>query len=265
MRFAAPLAAPGTRAARLNPAAKLGAITLLSVAALVATDPLTPTVLLAGVLVALPALGLPVGALLRRCWPLWLSAGSVALVNALFSQHQGGAVLFSAGPVGLSAHGALEGVALGLRVLAIALPGVAVFASTDPTDLADSLMQQLRVPSRFAIGALAAYRLLPVLADEWELLMLARRARGIDAGRNPLARVRLFTSGVFALLVGAIRRAGRLATAMDARAFDAGLPRTVARPQRFRRTDALLLAGTAILAAAAPLLSVVTGNFRFVA
>src|SRR5207244_3854930 len=124
------------------------------------------------------------------------------------------------------------GLALALRVLAVAVPGVLVFATTDPTDLADSLVQNVRLPVRFAIGALAAFRLMPLLHDEWRLLTLARRARGVDAGRNPLVKVRLFASLTFALLVGAIRRGTRLAVAMDARGFDSGATRTAVRVQR---------------------------------
>jgi energy-coupling factor transport system permease protein len=77
-----------------------------------------------------------------------------------------------------------------------------------------------------------------------------------------VAKGRLFAATVFALLVGAIRRATRLATAMDARGFDAAVPRTIARPQRLRRADAALLAGAVLLAAAAVATSVLAGTFR---
>ena len=116
-------------------------------------------------------------------------------------------------------------------------PACIVFATTDPTDLADALVQNAKAPARFAIGALAAFRLVPLLGHEWQMLSLARRARGVDAGRNPVAQVRLFASTAFALLVGAIRRGTRLAVAMDARGFDAGAPRSIARRQRFGGAD----------------------------
>ena len=93
------------------------------------------------------------------------------------------------------------------------------------------------------------------------MLTLARRARGIDAGRNPAARMRLIVSTAFALLVGALRRGGRLATAMDARGFDSGGPRTFARRQRFAGGDWALLAGAAVLAAAALATSIAVGLF----
>jgi energy-coupling factor transport system permease protein len=156
----------------------------------------------------------------------------------------------------------LAALGLALRVLAIALPGILVVASTDPTDLADSLIQHARVPARFAIGALAAFRMVPLLADEWELLTMARRARGVDAGRNPVAHVRLFATTMFALLVGAIRRGTRLATAMDARGFAADAPRTVARPQPFTAADTAVIVGALLVGAAAITTSVLLGTYR---
>src|SRR5207247_7485149 len=100
------------------------------------------------------------------------------------------------------------------------------------------------------------------LGEQWRLLGLARRARGIDAGPNPVARLRLFASMVFALLVGAIRRGTRLATAMDARGFDSGVPRTMARPQRFGLADGLLILGGAALGTGCLAVSVAAGTFR---
>lgn len=262
MRLTAPLAPGGSPAARLNPAAKLGATLAVSLAVLASIDPVTPAVALAGTLLAVLPAGLRFGPLLRRTWPLLVGAAVVGAINALFTTAQGGAVYLAAGPLRLTGAGLATGAALGLRVVAIALPGVLAFASTDPTDLADSLVQQLRVPARFAIGALAAYRLLPLLADEWRLLILARRARGVDAGANPVAGVRLLANTLFAMLVSAVRRGGRLATAMDARGFDAGLPRTVARPHRIGRADLAVLAGGVALAAAAIGASIAAGTFQ---
>ena len=79
---------------------------------------------------------------------------------------------------------------------------------------------------------------------------------------EPAARLRLFASTAFALLVGAIRRGTRLAVAMDARGFDAGTPRTVARRQVFGPADWLPIAGATALAGGALAVSVALGTFR---
>jgi energy-coupling factor transport system permease protein len=213
-------------------------------------------------LLLLPFFGVRFGVLARRAWPLALAAVGILVTMVLFAADRTGRELFAVGPFAITT--AVVSVALGLvlRVFAVALPGIIVFATTDPTDLADALVQNARAPARFAIGALAAFRLIPLLGDEWRMISLARRARGIDAGRNPLARLRLFGSTAFALLVGALRRGGRLAVAMDARGFDSGTPRTYARRQVFGRADAALLIGAALLSAAALTTSVLAGVFR---
>jgi energy-coupling factor transport system permease protein len=230
----APLAPdPDAALARRNPVAKLAAATIVMAGLLLTLDPVTPAVLLAIELAAVPFSGVRWSTLARRTWPLLVGIGGVTVANVLI--------------VG-SVESAL---AVALRLLGIALPGILVLASTDPMDLADALVQRLHVSPRFAYGALAALRLLPLLAADWHQIARARRARGLEAGRSPIAWVRLGSSQVFAVLVAAIRRAVRLATAMEARGFDAGVPRTVARPQPMRTADwGLVLAAVSAVGAA---------------
>jgi energy-coupling factor transport system permease protein len=66
---------------------------------------------------------------------------------------------------------------------------------------------------------------------------------------------------MFALLVGAIRRAGRLAAAMDARGFDTDIPRTHAREQRMHPGDWAVIALAAATGAVAVAVSVAAGTF----
>lgn len=262
MRFAEPIADLTAPLARRNPTAKLAAALLLSLALLSTLDPVTPAVALALQLAAVPAFGVRYRALLRRAWPLLVAGAGIMLTLVIFAAERTGRVLVDLGPIEITTGVLTSGFGLALRLLAVALPGVLVFATTDPTDLADSLVQNARAPARFAIGALAAFRLVPLLTEEWQSLSLARRARGIEAGRNPVAKLRIFAATAFALLVGAIRRGTRLALAMDARGFDSGTPRTYARRQRFGAADAALIVGAAGLGAAAVVISVAVGAFR---
>jgi energy-coupling factor transport system permease protein len=262
VRLLEPLAEPGAPLARRNPTAKLVASALLTFILMASVDPVTPAVAIALELALVPLFGIRYPALARRTWPLLVSAAGVFLFTLVFTTHSGGATLLHAGPLNLTEDALVAALGLALRILAVALPGLVVFATTDPTDLADSLIQQVRVPPRFAIGALAAFRMVPLLADEWEMLTLARRARGVDAGRNPFAKLKIFASTAFALLVGAIRRGTRLATAMDARGFDSHRTRTVARRQRFVPADAAVIAGALAVAATAIGVSVAAGTFH---
>lgn len=247
--------------ARRNPVAKLGAALLFSLPLIATLDPLTPAIGLAIELALLPLFGVRYRVLARRAWPLALAAAGILVTMVLFAAERDGSLLVTLGPFDITTGVVLSALGLVLRVFAVALPGIIVFATTDPTDLADALVQNAKAPARFAIGALAAFRLIPLLGQEWQMLTLARRARGIDAGRNPVRRLRLFGSTAFALLVGALRRGGRLAVAMDARGFDSGATRTYARRQFFHPGDLALLIGAAVLSAAALTTSVLAGLF----
>jgi len=261
MRFVEPIAyRPEAPLARRNPVAKLAAVLVVTLGLLATLDPVAPSVVLAVELATVPAFGLSFPVLARRVRPLLYGVVFTMLGLLLFSERTG-RPLMEIGPLDVTTGTVNAAVSVALRMLALALPGVVILATTDPTDLADALVQNAKAPARFAIGALAALRLLPLLGEEWRMLSLARRARGVDAGRNPLARLRLLGSLTFALLVGAIRRGTRLATAMDARGFDSGAPRTVARPQHFGPADWLLILGGALLVAAAITASVITGVF----
>ncbi|ADD41739.1 energy-coupling factor transporter transmembrane component T family protein [Stackebrandtia nassauensis] len=263
MITAAPLAPPTAAISRFNPVAKLAPVLVITAMLVLVTDPVTPALMLAVELAALTVSGIHVGRFLGRARLLLFGAGAVVLVNAMYAK-PGGEVYLDVGPVHVTETSVETGFALGLRVLAIAIPGILALAATDPTDLADSLVQQLRVSPRFAIGALAALRLLPLLGEEWRLITMARRARGVDANWNPWKRLRLFASATFALLVAAIRRGIRLATAMDARGFDSGTPRTSARPQTVRARDWVLIAATMVFCVTVVAMSVWFGTFRTV-
>ena len=235
---------PGVRLARVNPVALLASIAVVTVVLLTTLDVVTPAVVLAAELCLLPAAGLTRPRMLwSRTWPLLLGAASVGLVNVV-----------------LSADGsATGGIALALRVVALALPGTLLVAATDPVRLADALTIHWRVPTRFAYGALAALRLVPLLVTEFEAARLARRTRGVESGGNPVVAARLLGGTAFTLLVGAVRRGSRLASAMDARGFDSGVPRSNARGSELHVRDAAFVAGTVGVCAVAVALSVLGG------
>lgn len=248
--------------ARRDPVAKLAAAFVPALALLVSVDPVAAGILLVVTVASVPAWGLRWADVARRTWPLGLAVVVLTLGNAVFAEARGGAVLVDVGPLLITSQGLVAGAVAGLRVAAIALPGVLAVLTIDPVDLADSLVQHLRVSPRFAYGFLAALRLAPLLAAEWQTLGRARRARGFDAGRNPLAAVRLFAGKLFALLVGAVRRATHLAVAMDARGFDSAGRRTSARVRRLDGGDRLLVAAAVLVTATAITASVLSGSWN---
>jgi len=247
---------------RANPVAKLAAGFLILIALFASLDGVTALIILAVLLGLLPVSGIAASALLGRAWLVGIAAISIGVINVLFAPEQLGTTVMAVGQVRIGDETLVNGLGLAVRLLGVAMAGILSTATSDPTEMADALVQQLRVSHRFAVGVLAALRLLPLLAQEWQTIGLARRARGVDAGRSPIAAVRLFAGRLLALLVGSIRRGSRMALAMEARGFGAMPCRTVARAQRMRVGDWAWIGGAAALGALAIGVSIALGTWR---
>jgi energy-coupling factor transport system permease protein len=231
---------------RTSPVAKLVLVGTWMAGMALTTDPRPPLVLGAIGLVASAVFGrVRLGALAAALAPLAFAALTVGFFNAMLNPANGDASLAaiaSLGPIRVTAPAVAAGVAIACRVGAVAILGIAFALTTDTTRLVDALVQQVRVPERFAYGALAAFQAIPRLAEDLVSLREARRIRGLRASWHPRILV--------GLLVLAIRRADRMAVAMDARGFGSG-PRSRYRVEAGSRADAVMLAaGWVILVAA---------------
>jgi energy-coupling factor transport system permease protein len=245
VRLLEPLVAdPSAPLARPHPLAKIVAALVLMLAVFITVDIVTSGIVVAALILASRYSGLPPRSLAARAVPLLIAAVSLGVFNAVLSQN------------------AAAGAAIALRVIGVSLAGMLAVATIDPTDLADALVEHARAPSRFVVGALAAFRLFPLFSREWDVLGLARRARGVEADRTVVDRMRAFPGRALGLLVAGIRRATRLALAMDARGFGARDCRTLARPRPLTPRDAALVAGALVLAIGATAISIAVGSWR---
>jgi energy-coupling factor transport system permease protein len=231
---------------RTSPIVKLG-VAVGWLVGLALTLAWAPPLLLAGAAtVAGIALGaIRPGTLARSIAPLWVAALGIGLFNALYSTSNGdpaAAALVDLGPIRVTVQAATNGIALALRVIAIASVGAVFTLTTDPTRLADALVRQGHVSPRFAYGALAAYQAIPRFTEDLSTLRQARRIRGLRGSWHP----RLLVS----LLVLAIRHGDRMALAMDARAFGVG-PMTHYRDLRWSWLDAAVAIGAMVVLVAA--------------
>ena len=244
---------------RVNPVAKLLAALLLAIILVLTIDPVSAGVAVVLELALIPFAGLGWREFWRRTAIVWIAAPLTGLTIVLYGQRSGRVhvewllVQITDGSLWL-------GLATLLRVLAIGLPAVVLFAKVDPTDFGDGLAQVLHLPARFVLGAFAGIRLAGLFADDRRALELARRARGVaDRGR-----LRRLAGLAFALFVLSIRRGSALATAMEARGFGSDARRTWARPSRFGPAEVGLIALGAAIAAAATIAAVATGSWNFI-
>ena len=242
---------------RLNPVAALAA-GLLPALILVATiDIVSAAVALALQLALLPALGVDARTLIRRTAPVWIAAPLSGLPILLYGQESGRVyaewlfVRISDGSIELA-------IATVLRVLAIGIPAVALFARVDVTRFGDALAQTLRLPARFVLGAVAALRMVTLLGHDMRMLERARRARGLGDG----SRLRRLPRLSLALFVLAIRRGSSLAIAMEARGFGAPVRRTWTRPAHWRGIDTAVVLVAIAVAVVATIAAVLTGQWN---
>jgi energy-coupling factor transport system permease protein len=232
----------GSTLGRISPLVKLGIAVGWLIGLAFTTEHLPPILLTVVALAAGLTLGrIPVGALVRAILPLWTVAAVVVVSNIAFGAANtapDAVVVATIGPLTISAMAITTATALGLRVIAIASVGAVFALTTDPTRLVDSLVQQARLPERFAYGALAAYQAIPRFGEDLVALRDARRLRGLRWSWHPSLAVNL--------LVLAIRHGDRVALAMDARAFGSG-PRTRYREIRWGPADIILSVTAAVI------------------
>lgn len=252
-------AGPGvTGLDRLNPVTRLLLAALACLPVLASLDWLSAGTTLAGLFVIFCAVGVRPTTMLLRMIPVAVAAGLAAVTTALYGK-PGGTVYWHWWLARITQRSVTMAGAVILRVLVLGLSAVVLLGGLDLTAMADGLAQVLRLPARFVLGALAGMSMLSLFLEDWRTLSRARRARGLgDTGR-----LRRWATMAFALLVLAIRRGAKLATAMEARGFDtrhAG-GRTWARPSRLGAPDAVGLLVALALDALALIVSIRAGTF----
>lgn len=238
---------------RLNPLTKLIIVCVFTVAAVWTLDLNILLALLLLELIFLPFLGLSPKKIAWLIAPLLAVAAIVVLTNALFSgivpEEGSGSWEWAWGPFTLSPDSLAATLPIGLRILVLSIPAVLMLGTTDPTDLADSLMQHLKVPARYALSMVVGLRLTPQLRADWTEQSAAMRARGVDT-KSPWTAIKLAPGRLVNLLVFGLRRATRSATTMNAKGFDPYAPRTLARESVLRVSDfvAVVLAIAVVVA-----------------
>jgi energy-coupling factor transport system permease protein len=215
---------------RRNPTIKFGAVLAAAVPLTFVFDPVTPLALFFLTFVAGLALGRLSPKTQLRPLAVFILAGIAILLGNVFFNKQNATseVVFSLGAMHVTGAALWAAASLWARLLCFALLSLVFVRTTQPQHLLLSLVHQLHLSDKVAYGVMVGYRMLPVFQADYDTIRAAQRLRGVREGSallHPVARLRRYS---LPLLTGAIRRAGRIAIAMDARAFGA-LPRRTYR------------------------------------
>ena len=132
-----------------------------------------------------------------------------------------------------------------IRLIFLVIGSSVMTLTTTPNRLTDGLERVLKPLKRFklpvhevAMIMSIALGFIPILIEELDKIMKAQSARGADFESKKLsARIKSMVPILVPLFVSSFRRAGDLATAMEARCYHGGEGRTKLKPLRYRRAD----------------------------
>ncbi len=211
-------------------------------------DPVTPAMLIMLALALIWATGrIPLHGIARALWPAAVAALGFFWVAVAFPRAEEAAtVLARWGPLTITAEALWRGGALATRVLCFAVYSLVFVLTTEPLDFILALIHHWRVPPRIAYASLAGYRFVPLFTAEAESIRMAHRARGLGEGRSLSGKWEAARRFAIPLLASAIRKAERVAIAMESKGFDGRSPRTYFRAVPWQAIDLLFLAVMAL-------------------
>lgn len=146
-------------------------------------------------------------------------------------------VLFQWGIIKISEESIYKGMTVGCRGLIFAELGLVFALTTRPVSLFYSLMQQAKVPPKYAYGFMAGLRMLPIMMEEFQTIRNAMTIRGVEQEKGLSAISFKLKAYSVPLLSQSIRRAHRIAIAMEAKRFSSAQTRTFYYIQKFSIFD----------------------------
>lgn len=232
---------------RVNPSLKLAISLLLCIAVLFVRNIEGMAAIGIGLLVLfLMFTGQPLKRILLLLIPFCVIFVSTASAMILFGK--GETLWFEWGLIRITEESFLRGMLIGLRALVFAVLGLTFALTTRPVNLFYSLMQQLRLDPKYAYSFMAALRLIPIMTEEFEMIRNARKVRGserVTGLQGILFKMKVYT---IPLLSGSIRRAHRIAVAMEAKRFSGKESRTYYYDIGFSGNDILFFGYMVLLA-----------------
>lgn len=154
---------------------------------------------------------------------------------------------FQWGLIHITKESFFRGVHIGFRALNFALLGIIFSITTRPVYLFYSLMQQLKLPPKYAYSFLAGVRLIPIMIEEFHTIHHALKVRGATGTRGIHRLFEQMKRYAVPLLSQSIRRAQRIAVAMEAKRFSNNSNRTYYYEIGFSKYDVLFVTVITVL------------------
>ena len=235
----------------LDARVKLALLLLATVALFASATPYVLALFVAVLALLAQRSGMSLRSVAAAVRPAALVLAFVVVANALRLDGSGEVALV--GPVGVSPAGAARGLLAVGRIIVLVGLTLVVTATSTPTELADALvwalspLRALGVPvTDVAMVVSIALRFLPVCASEFDRIVSAQRARGVDFDSGGLVvRLRRWAAVLVPVIVALFRHADCVADAMRDRCYR-GEGRTSMRTGLTGHDKVILCVGCAV-------------------
>lgn len=245
---------------RLDPRAKVGALTLLLVGVFMASRPCDWIIWTAVLWLCTSLSQTTLSFLLRSIRTVLFLIVFTAVLNLFFAT---GEPLWQWGIFHVSRQGVELAWTMALRLTLLVLFANLLTLTTSPMALSDGLESIFSPFKRFGFPAhelammmTIALRFIPTLLSETDRILKAQLARGADLDRGSvMKRMKAFIPVLVPLFVIVFQRADELAVAMEARCYRGGEGRSRMKPFQWRLADTFALLFCVLLIAAQKLLN----------
>ncbi|MEI2663279.1 energy-coupling factor transporter transmembrane component T family protein [Rossellomorea sp. LJF3] len=198
--------------------------------------------------------------------PFFLVFLSTASSMIMFGK--GETTWFTWGMIHVTEESFYRGVHIGLRAFLFAVLGLMFALTTRPVLLFYSLMQQLGLKPKYAYSFMAGIRLIPIMMEEFTTIRNALKVRGTRERTGYTKLFHTIQSYSIPLLAQSIRRAHRIAVAMDTKGFDGDGERTYFYKVGFSKFDSYFMGSILLMASLSYILSIYlplfpTGDVRY--
>ncbi len=232
---------------RIYPLVKVAWVLVVAISLFMFKQPVSGATMLAAVLaVALIGARIPARTIVSSLTVIF-GLGILLMFFHFFADP--GVVVYSIGPLTVTAQGLRQGPVFLFRLSVVVLASFVLIWTTDPRDLMVSL-SKAGMPYRYAFAVFLAMRFLPLVQREVDAVQAAHAIRGRAARSSLLHRAKLWQRYVFTVLINGLRKAEAAATALECRAFGAYPTRTYLKDVEFRPAGLVLVFAFVVLAAA---------------
>lgn len=179
----------------------------------------------------------------------------ISSASSLILFGRGETIWWTWGLIKISEESFYHGLLVGFKTLCFGTLGMVFALTTQPVLFFYAMMQQLRLPAKYAYSFIASIRMFPMVFDDFHNRTNALKVRGTRYSKGVRGAYERMSLYAVPLLAQSIRRAQRVAVAMEAKRFQIASTRTYFYITRYTRTDAIFAAAMLILLATSFMMS----------